>query len=265
MPVLESTDNITPRSVLRHRPIGDDGTQAGLYAKGKTAVTPVAQRASRPKLRPVDSHIEIDEWQRVTGEASTTLQTPAMPALQRTRTTTASRGLSKTPLPKVGTMKAIGKRQVHPLLYLGIGMLGMLVLWTILTGMISWVSTTMDDFRYGRPRTFQIDQIVGHNDSTANPSHFIALNLRGHIEIIEMPGGDAAHARIFLGPQLLTTNSDLVAVTLDFRDVNSDHKPDMLINVQASQFVFINDQGTFRPLHAEERHQVEQFLQHPVQ
>ena len=29
MPVLESTDEITPRSVLRHRPIGDKIAQSG--------------------------------------------------------------------------------------------------------------------------------------------------------------------------------------------------------------------------------------------
>lgn len=265
MPVLESTDSITPRSALRHRPIGDDGTHAGIRATGKTAITPVAQRASRPKPRSADSQLEIDEWQRMADGSDTASKTQAMPGLRHTNTTSASQALPKTPLPKTGAVKTRGKRQAHPLLYLGIGMLGMLVLWTILTGVISWVGTTMDDLHYGRPRTFQIDQVVGHNDSTDNPSHFIALNLHGHIEVIEMPGGDAAHARIFLGPQLLTANSDLVVVTLTFADVNGDHKPDMLINVQASQFVFINDHGTFRQMRPEERHQVEQFLQHSVQ
>ena len=125
----------------------------------------------------------------------------------------------------------------------------------------SWFSTTMDDIRYGRPRTFQTDQFVGHNEAGGTPSHFIAVNLSGHIEVIEFPGGDATHARIFLGPQLYTTGGDLVPATLTFVDVNGDHKVDMIINVQGSQVVFINDQGTFRPLRSDERHQVEQFLQ----
>ena len=76
----------------------------------------------------------------------------------------------------------------------------MLVLWTGLMGMTNWFNTTMDDIHYGRPRTFQIDQFVGHNESSGIPSHFLAINLRGHLEIMEFPGGDASHARIFLGP-----------------------------------------------------------------
>ncbi len=33
------------------------------------------------------------------------------------------------------------------------------------------------------PRTFQVDAVVGHNDSATNPSHFIAMNLNGRIEM----------------------------------------------------------------------------------
>jgi hypothetical protein len=140
-------------------------------------------------------------------------------------------------------------------------MLGMLALWMILTSAISWFNTSMDNLHYGYPRTYQSDAFVGHTESAGIPSHFIAINLRGHLEVIEFPGGDAAHARIFLGPQLYTSGSDLVVVTLKFIDVNADHKPDMIVQFQGSQVVFINDQGTFRPLRPEERHQVEQFLQ----
>ena len=140
-------------------------------------------------------------------------------------------------------------------------MLAMLALWTLLISAIAWYNTTMDDIHYGRPRTFQVDAFVGHNESTGMPSHFIAINLHGHIEVIEFPGGDAAHARIYVGPELYTSGNDLVVVTLKFIDVNGDHKPDMIVSFQGSQVVFINDQGTFRPLRPEERHQVEQFLQ----
>jgi hypothetical protein len=86
--------------------------------------------------------------------------------------------------------------------------------------------------------------------------------LNRRIEIIEMPGGDASHARIYLGPQLYGEGEDLTAVTLSFIDVNGDHKPDMIIHFQTSRIVFINDQGGFRPLRPEERAPVEQFLRH---
>lgn len=152
--------------------------------------------------------------------------------------------------------------RAHPLLYLGIGMLAMLVLWVLLSSVLGWFNTTLDDMRYGRPRTFQMDATVGHNEQNGVPSHFIALNLSGHIEVIEFPAGDATHAHIYMGPQLYGANSDLVPVTLKFMDVNNDQKPDMLVMFQGSQTVFINDQGTFRVLQPNERPQVEQFLQH---
>ena len=54
MPVLESTDHITPKSVLRHRPISEEGTQPGKRPIVTTATTPVVQRASRQQSRPSD-------------------------------------------------------------------------------------------------------------------------------------------------------------------------------------------------------------------
>lgn len=276
MPVLESTDRIAPRSVLRHRPINGSNVNSGGRSQTTTASTPMVKRASRPQPQTADTplpadDVKVDEWQRATdddedendedGASKTThLQIP----VRRVSTITTSKTLPGTPFPGAPSQKRISLRNAHPLLYLGIGMLGMLVLWTVMVSFISWYGTTMDDIHYGRPRTSQVDYYVGHNESAGNPSHFIAINLHGHIEVIEFPGGDASHARIFLGPQLFTANSDLVVVTLRFIDVNGDHKPDMVVNFQGSQVVFINDQGTFRPLSANERPAVEQFLQqHP--
>jgi hypothetical protein len=140
-------------------------------------------------------------------------------------------------------------------------MLAMLALLAAFIVVTNWVATTLDDIHYGRPRTFQIDAFVGHNESPGMPSHFIALNLHGRIEITELPGGDTTHARVYLGPQLYGTGADLVPVTLSFIDVNGDHRPDMIIHFQGTQVVFINDQGSFRPLRPDERSPVEQFLQ----
>ncbi len=113
---------------------------------------------------------------------------------------------------------------------------------------ISWWQVTQDDWHYGRPRTFQTDFVVGHSDLSENPSHFIVMNLRRHVEIIEFPGGDSTKARVFVGPVLIGQDQDLAPVTLDFKDVNGNGKPDMIVNVQGSHFIFINENGTFRPL-----------------
>ncbi len=132
---------------------------------------------------------------------------------------------SSKKLPKMPREMPVGGegkfwRGAHPLLYLGIGMIVMLALWTLLSLTVSWGSTTLNDLRYGRPRTFQVDAFVGHNEAAGTPSHFIALNLHGRIEVIEFPGGDSARARIYLGPQLYGTDADLIPVTLSFVDVN---------------------------------------------
>ncbi len=140
------------------------------------------------------------------------------------------------------------RRRVHPLLVLGTGMLLMFLLWTAGNASIYWWNTTMDDLHYGRPRTFQIDAVVGHNDSLLHPSHFVATNINRHIFIFELPGGDASKAKIYLGPSLFGDNSDLDPVTLTFRDVNGDGKLDMIITVANSHIIYINDNGQFRPV-----------------
>jgi hypothetical protein len=141
-----------------------------------------------------------------------------------------------------------GRRlRLHWLVYVGGAMLIMMLGWMALSAFANWWQVTQDDWHYGRPRTFQIDAVVGHDDSPQNPSHFIALNLRGHVEIIEFPGGDASKAKVYIGPDLVGPGQDLAPVTLSFKDVNGDGKLDMIATVQSSRFIFINDHGAFRP------------------
>jgi len=144
------------------------------------------------------------------------------------------------------------RRRPHWMAFIGVGMLVMLFLWSLLTVLMNWWQLTQDDWHYGRPRTFQIDAVVGHNDSTSNPTHFIALNWTRHVEIIEFPGGDTSKARIYNGPVLVGEGQDLTPVTLSFRDVNGDGKPDMLVNIGDSRIVWLNDTingiAQFRPL-----------------
>ncbi|HEY6411337.1 MAG TPA: hypothetical protein VIY29_28080 [Ktedonobacteraceae bacterium] len=142
--------------------------------------------------------------------------------------------------------------RMHWLVYVGLAMLIMLLGWVSLSVFFQWWQITQDDWHYGRPRTFQVDAVVGHGDSPASPSHFLALNLSGHIEIIEFPGGDATHAKVYQGPTLIGQREDLAVVTLRFKDVNGDGQPDMLVSVQESTIVFLNEHGQFRPLKAGE-------------
>jgi len=139
------------------------------------------------------------------------------------------------------------RSHAHWLLFVGVGMIAMLALWVLGNLAVNWWNVTQDDWHYGRPRTFQIDVRVGHNDDVT-PSHFIAMNLNRHIIIIEFPGGDPTKAKDYLGPTLFGDGQDLTAVTLSFKDVNGDGKLDMIVHIQDQTFVFINDGTAFRPL-----------------
>jgi hypothetical protein len=157
-----------------------------------------------------------------------------------------------------GTRTArIGRRvRFHWLVFAGVAAIVMIIGWIAFSALANWWQVTQDDWHYGRPRTFQTDAVVGHNDSAANPSHFIALNLNRHIQIIEIPGGDATKAKIYAGPMLIGQGQDLTPVTLTFKDVNGDGKPDMIVNVQDSHFVYINENGAFRPARPDENIQI---------
>ena len=135
--------------------------------------------------------------------------------------------------------------------FFGIGMIVMLLLWVGGSLLVNWWQNCQDDVKYGRPRTYQTDVRVGHNDAHT-PSHFLALNGNRQGEVIEFPGGDATQAKVYIGPTLLGQASDLDIVTVSFKDVNGDGKPDMILNVANAKYVYINDNGAFRPLHADE-------------
>jgi hypothetical protein len=153
--------------------------------------------------------------------------------------------------PKLASAQSIAEshpqHHLHRLALLGLGMMIALVL--VLIGQLaaSWLKTTWDDLHYGRPRTFQVDAYVGH-ESSKIPSHFIALNIQGRIEVIELPGGDATHAHIYLGPQLIGQNADLVPAIIHFVDTRYNHHPDMLVQAGDIQVIFRNTNETFAPV-----------------
>jgi hypothetical protein len=261
MPVLESTDGGTPRSALRYRSLDETNNHRSVVT---TAAHPVIQRASRARPRPADDDL-ISEWKRGdTAEPERITHPPRSTASQRKISPPAGRANNSAKQPASThapvTTQPRQRAHIHPLLSLGLGMLGMLALWTLLTAGLGWWNDTLDFLHYGNPRTYQTNAVVGHNDSTNKPSHFIALNLHGHIEIIEFPGGDGAHAHIYLGPQLFGSDAEKAPATLKFIDVNGDKKQDMLVFFQSSWIVFINDQGTFRPPTVDEQQDAARYL-----
>lgn len=143
--------------------------------------------------------------------------------------------------------------RLHWLAIFGIGMLCMLACWMIGSNVVSWWQIHQDDSTYGSPRTFQIDAVVGHNDSATSPSHFEAINLNRHVIVIELPGGDPNKARIYPITTLFGDGQDLTPVTLSFKDVTGNGLLDMEIHIENQTLVMMNENGTFRPLKAGER------------
>jgi len=139
------------------------------------------------------------------------------------------------------------KQHTHWLVYVGIGMIAMLALWVGLQMLGTWWSEHQLDATYGFPRTYQVDAVVGHDDSTAHPTHFIFLNLKGRVVIIELPGGNVAHARIYNGPAIIGGNPEQTPVTAEFQDVDGDGKMDMIVHIGTQQFTYINDGTEFKP------------------
>ncbi len=236
--------------------------------------------ASRPP-RPGSSAIRLNDprltgTQRALNPPSTTRQMPVPYPYRRSGqqpvTTTASPAITArmrampaptAPTPQKAPYKSTltqrekeASRRIHWLLFIGVGMLVMLALWVLTSWLISWGTQRLDDIRYGNPRTYQTDAVVGHGgDSPQHPSHFIAINLHGHIIVVELMAGDPAKAITYGGPYLYGTNSnvDQIPPILEFKDVNGDGKPDMIIHLGDQNIVFINTGTKFRPSDANDK------------
>ena len=145
------------------------------------------------------------------------------------------------------------RKNVHWLFLVGIGMIAALILWVIGVAVVGWGTQRYNDVLYGNPRTYHTYAVVGHNDSKAHPSYFIAMNLNHKAIVVEFMGGDPAKSVNYVAPvDIVGDGSELAPVTVSFRDVTGDGKLDMVIDVHTSNpgdrlYVFINDGSKFRP------------------
>src|SRR6266566_2629729 len=138
------------------------------------------------------------------------------------------------------------RRHFHPLVWLGVFGIFLLLGWFGLNAFTSWYQGVQDDWTYGKQRHFEINAVVGHNDSAAHPSHFTAENNNGQIIVIELPGGDVSKAKIY---QIETVpgNAGNPPVKVSFQDMNADGKPDMLVQIgdgSAMLYVTLFNNGT---------------------
>ncbi len=151
-------------------------------------------------------------------------------------------GINSKAVAPSDTEKSAPRR--NPLLVLVVGGLAAVLLLVLINVVATWWQGYQDNITYGYPRTSQIDAVVGHNDSQAHPTHFIFLNLRCNIQVIEIEGGDPAHTRIFKGPTLYGSGCDAVPVTGEIRIEQGQRN--LILHIQDQQIVFVNDGKTFQ-------------------
>ena len=139
------------------------------------------------------------------------------------------------------------RRHLSRVLWISGFLLIVLISWFGISRLLVWGNTTWNTLVYGYPRTFQMDAVIGHQDSASQPTHLIAINRHGEIDIIEFPGGDATKAHTYVLKGLTGLTSDTDPVTLQLVDPTHDGKPDLLITVGHTESILINDKGSFRP------------------
>jgi hypothetical protein len=153
----------------------------------------------------------------------------------------------RLPVPHNQVPRSRPHRRTHPLVYIGILLICSVVLVSISSFLMGMWQRTSDSLKYGYPRSYQIDQNVGHGDSRHPISHFVALNNHGLIEVIEIPG-DPSRAKpyLYVIAQISADNADLYPVRLTFTDVDGDGKVDMQVIVNNTVYVLYNIGTTFK-------------------
>ena len=205
-------------------------------ARVTQAYPPDYEDADEPDTRPPRSAMRYQETLPYQYRGQTVLPTPPQ-RLRRQRLTGQAPGQQPRPSQR---------RNKHWSVYLVTGMATMTALVIGLYSLGSWWQHVQDDWTYGMPRTYPTAAVVGHNhDSRAHPSPFLALNVRGQVEVFELPAGDPTKVRVFLGPTISGNGADQVVVTISFTDLDHDGTPDLILHYGESEEVLYNKGGTF--------------------
>lgn len=242
-----------PRSQLRHRPINKVPLtpQQGMPLRARSAHSWQGDE-QQEVIKTVSANTAWSQADERPGEITfthraSTLSTSVVPNV------TEVQGHSATATPCIHTRKvrtspktSSQSRSTHKLwqgpsqqlLFTGLGMMLLMVLYVLGFTVLVTCEDIHNDWTYGKVRTTQLDAVVGDHDSRQYPSHFIAINFHRHIEVIEFPGGDVTHARVFIGPQLNWANADKAYITIKVLDMNHDGKLDIDITVIGDPVMF---------------------------
>ena len=252
-----TTDGMSDEGVLHARTDYDTQGIISLEPKAKprqTSNRAVPTRQSSNRLAPVRQSAAL---RQPTQQREAVRQTTQPAAL---RQPTQPRGTTKRPSQSIASQRQQSQqRQFHWLVPTGITMMITIACYLLLYGALIGGRGLYNDWAYGATtRTSHLEAVVGDHDSATSPTHFVAMNLHGTIDVIEMPGGDVTHAKVFPGPHLLWSDADKAVVTLEVKDVNGDNKPDIIVHVQGdtdllfrqtnANFVLRNNGSGFAPM-----------------
>ncbi|MBO9311169.1 MAG: VCBS repeat-containing protein [Chloroflexus sp.] len=140
--------------------------------------------------------------------------------------------------------------------YIVTSLLAILAIYVLVSAFISWGQTLLDDWQYGRPRTFHLIAEVGRPEETVGPTRLIAMNLDRQVLILEIPGGDVTKTRTIVGPYLVGANENLTPVTMRLTDMNGDGMLDLVVGIKNEEIVYLNRGDSFGLVTAEERQQI---------
>lgn len=122
---------------------------------------------------------------------------------------------------------------------------------------LGWAGRTLDDLRYGMPRTVQLAGVVGAGDSAATPTRFLALNIDGQVSLLILPAGDASRLVALPGPYVIGEQGNTAVPLLQLSDLTGDGAPDLLVTIRGEMVVYVNHAGTFALITPEERAQLQ--------
>jgi len=132
--------------------------------------------------------------------------------------------------------------------WLCIAIIVMGVGWFLFSKIADWWTGVHENIVYGTPfRTFQADQYVGLGDTPDHPDHFIALNLHGVIEVIQLNPLDRKKDAVYV---LANVGNDSTPASLSFRDTTGSGRIDVLVTIGDSTpytIILINNGTTLTP------------------
>jgi len=162
-------------------------------------------RATGPKLRPLQAQttaqLDLDDEQDAEMSAQTTTLLGPDPATN----TDADIQVHMPPVPyrQPARAKHQGK---HPLVWVGLTALTILLGWILSTGGASWWATHVTDpGTYGPMHGTVVTGVFGGGDSTAHPTKLIAMNNDGRVAILKITAGDPKKTQVIPGPDLVAS------------------------------------------------------------